>query len=47
MREIEVFEAAVKKDIKIKRLSLERAVQLFQNIMLRLRRDNTKQEDKR
>lgn len=37
MKEIEVFETIVKKDIKIRRLSVKCAAQLFQRIMANLR----------
>lgn len=45
MKGIEIFQAAVKKDIKNYYLPLEKARLIFQSIMKRLRQSNTHEED--
>lgn len=44
MKGIEMFQVAVKKDMKNPYLSLEKAKRLFQSIIKKLKRNNTHEE---
>lgn len=45
MKGIEVFQVAVRKDIKKHYLPLKKAITIFQSIMKRLRQNHTHEED--